>query len=146
MVACCLFPFESLKLGAALLNLAPVRPGIATRFIDSLALRESPERVSAEADGSPVPYRASFAAGGDHRNGRGDFKRHLPCNRQAHSRPADHARQTGMIPISHRVQPSFIEPMKARLVEHAPPGDWLYEIKLDGFRTLLERRGFGSPA
>jgi bifunctional non-homologous end joining protein LigD len=30
----------------------------------------------------------------------------------------------------------FVEPMKARLVDSAPPGDWLYEIKFDGFRAL----------
>ncbi len=32
--------------------------------------------------------------------------------------------------------PAFIEPMKARLAERPPDGDWIYEIKLDGFRTL----------
>ncbi|RYZ68566.1 MAG: ATP-dependent DNA ligase, partial [Proteobacteria bacterium] len=32
--------------------------------------------------------------------------------------------------------PKFAEPMKARLVERPPPGDWLYEVKLDGFRAL----------
>jgi len=32
--------------------------------------------------------------------------------------------------------PAFIEPMKARLTEHPLAGDWIYEIKLDGFRTL----------
>src|SRR4051794_10767531 len=35
----------------------------------------------------------------------------------------------------------FIEPMKARLVERAPPGDWIYEIKYDGFRTLALKNG-----
>jgi bifunctional non-homologous end joining protein LigD len=30
----------------------------------------------------------------------------------------------------------FIEPMKARLVESPPKGDWIYEIKFDGFRAL----------
>lgn len=30
----------------------------------------------------------------------------------------------------------FVEPMKARLVERPPAGDWIYEIKHDGFRTL----------
>ena len=32
--------------------------------------------------------------------------------------------------------PAFIEPMKARLAAAPPGGKWLYEIKLDGFRTL----------
>jgi bifunctional non-homologous end joining protein LigD len=35
----------------------------------------------------------------------------------------------------------FIEPMKARLVEKPPPGDWLYEIKLDGYRTIAIKEG-----
>jgi bifunctional non-homologous end joining protein LigD len=35
----------------------------------------------------------------------------------------------------------FIEPMKARLVERPQPGDWIYEIKLDGFRALAIKNG-----
>src|SRR5215203_3991678 len=37
----------------------------------------------------------------------------------------------------------FIPPMLARLVEDLPSGaDWLYELKLDGYRTLvLKKRG-----
>ena len=31
---------------------------------------------------------------------------------------------------------SFIEPMKALPVEKLPEGDWLYEIKFDGYRAL----------
>lgn len=30
----------------------------------------------------------------------------------------------------------FIEPMMAKLVDEAPPGEWSYEIKFDGFRAL----------
>jgi bifunctional non-homologous end joining protein LigD len=32
--------------------------------------------------------------------------------------------------------PGFVEPMKARLVAEAPAGDWMYEIKFDGWRAL----------
>jgi bifunctional non-homologous end joining protein LigD len=32
--------------------------------------------------------------------------------------------------------PAFVEPMKARLTERPPPGDWLYEIKWDGYRAM----------
>jgi bifunctional non-homologous end joining protein LigD len=35
----------------------------------------------------------------------------------------------------------FVEPMKARLVERAPAGDWIYEIKHDGFRVLAIKNG-----
>ena len=34
---------------------------------------------------------------------------------------------------------SFIEPMKALPVEKLPEGDWLYEIKHDGYRALLPK-------
>jgi bifunctional non-homologous end joining protein LigD len=36
---------------------------------------------------------------------------------------------------------SFIEPMKARLVNGPQPGEWLYEIKFDGYRALAFKRG-----
>jgi bifunctional non-homologous end joining protein LigD len=35
----------------------------------------------------------------------------------------------------------FVEPMKAQLAENPPPGDWLYEIKFDGFRALALKSG-----
>jgi bifunctional non-homologous end joining protein LigD len=37
--------------------------------------------------------------------------------------------------------PSFIEPMKALPVENLPEGDWLYEIKFDGYRALALKEG-----
>src|SRR5215472_199051 len=37
--------------------------------------------------------------------------------------------------------PSFIEPMKALPVEKLPEGDWLYEIKHDGYRALAFKNG-----
>ncbi|MBV8141329.1 MAG: non-homologous end-joining DNA ligase [Verrucomicrobia bacterium] len=37
--------------------------------------------------------------------------------------------------------PGFIAPMKAKLVESMPPGDWFYEIKFDGFRAIALRGG-----
>jgi bifunctional non-homologous end joining protein LigD len=38
--------------------------------------------------------------------------------------------------------PAFIEPMAARAVAHLPEGaDWLYELKLDGYRALLRKSG-----
>ena len=36
---------------------------------------------------------------------------------------------------------SFIEPMKALPVEMLPEGDWLYEIKFDGYRGLAFKEG-----
>jgi bifunctional non-homologous end joining protein LigD len=36
---------------------------------------------------------------------------------------------------------SFIEPMKALSVEKLPEGDWLYEIKHDGYRALAFKEG-----
>jgi bifunctional non-homologous end joining protein LigD len=37
--------------------------------------------------------------------------------------------------------PSFIEPMQALAVEKLPEGDWLYEVKLDGYRALAFKNG-----
>jgi bifunctional non-homologous end joining protein LigD len=37
--------------------------------------------------------------------------------------------------------PEFIEPMQAKLVAAPPDGEWLYEIKFDGFRALALRGG-----
>jgi bifunctional non-homologous end joining protein LigD len=37
--------------------------------------------------------------------------------------------------------PAFVEPMKAILVDSIRPGDWLYEIKFDGYRALALRGG-----
>jgi bifunctional non-homologous end joining protein LigD len=36
---------------------------------------------------------------------------------------------------------SFIEPMQALSVEKLPEGDWLYEVKLDGYRALAFKDG-----
>lgn len=35
--------------------------------------------------------------------------------------------------------PAFVEPMQAKLVESLPSGDWIYEIKFDGYRALALR-------
>ena len=37
--------------------------------------------------------------------------------------------------------PEFVEPMKAKLVESLSSGDWIYEIKFDGYRALALRGG-----
>jgi ATP-dependent DNA ligase len=31
--------------------------------------------------------------------------------------------------------------MQALLVDHLPQGDWLYEVKLDGYRALVFKNG-----
>jgi bifunctional non-homologous end joining protein LigD len=41
-----------------------------------------------------------------------------------------------------KAKPRFIEPMKPKLVEHAPTtGDWMYELKFDGIRALAIKDG-----
>jgi bifunctional non-homologous end joining protein LigD len=37
--------------------------------------------------------------------------------------------------------PAFVEPMKAQLVDSIRPGEWIYEIKSDGYRALALRGG-----
>jgi bifunctional non-homologous end joining protein LigD len=41
-----------------------------------------------------------------------------------------------------KAKPQFVEPMKARLVDDPPThGDWLYELKFDGFRAIAIKNG-----
>jgi hypothetical protein len=37
--------------------------------------------------------------------------------------------------------PEFVEPMQAKLVHSMRTGDWIYEIKFDGYRALALRGG-----
>jgi bifunctional non-homologous end joining protein LigD len=44
--------------------------------------------------------------------------------------------------VKKNARVEFVEPMKARLAESPPPkGDWIYEIKFDGFRALGFKNG-----
>jgi bifunctional non-homologous end joining protein LigD len=36
---------------------------------------------------------------------------------------------------------SFLEPMQALRVSELPAGDWLYEMKFDGYRALAFKSG-----
>jgi ATP-dependent DNA ligase len=36
--------------------------------------------------------------------------------------------------------PDFVEPMKAKLVASRPAGDWIYEIKFDGYCATAAKR------
>jgi bifunctional non-homologous end joining protein LigD len=45
------------------------------------------------------------------------------------------------VKLSSAPLPDFVEPMKAQLVDSIRPGDWLYEIKFDGYRALALRGG-----
>jgi bifunctional non-homologous end joining protein LigD len=43
-----------------------------------------------------------------------------------------------------QAKPHFIEPMYARAVQKLPDGkDWLYEIKLDGYRAFASNGSSG---
>jgi bifunctional non-homologous end joining protein LigD len=45
-------------------------------------------------------------------------------------------------PRSNTVRvPDFVAPMKAKLVDSRPAGNWIYEIKFDGYRALALRGG-----
>ena len=57
------------------------------------------------------------------------------------SRPRAGSPSSGRKPDLSAPVPAFIEPMKALLAESPPPGDWLYEIKFDGFRAIALKGG-----
>ena len=56
-----------------------------------------------------------------------------------HSQPTDTAKPGYRKSKTHL--PRFLEPMKAKLVDSAPVGDWIYEIKFDGWRALAMKGG-----
>jgi bifunctional non-homologous end joining protein LigD len=56
-------------------------------------------------------------------------------SRPAH-KPSKLVKRKSATPI-----PRFVEPMKAKLVDRMPSGNWIYEIKFDGFRALALRGG-----
>jgi ATP-dependent DNA ligase len=45
------------------------------------------------------------------------------------------------VKLSSAPLPDFVEPMKVQLVDSIRPGDWIYEIKFDGYRALALRGG-----
>jgi bifunctional non-homologous end joining protein LigD len=52
--------------------------------------------------------------------------------------------RAGTAKSSSKLTPKFIEPMKAQLVDAPPAGDWLFEIKFDGFRAMAFRDRKGT--
>jgi len=57
------------------------------------------------------------------------------------SGPMVRSRSAGRKSASSAPLPAFVEPMKALLVESPPRGEWLYEIKFDGFRAIALKGG-----
>jgi bifunctional non-homologous end joining protein LigD len=53
--------------------------------------------------------------------------------------------KSGMSQMRERLRegnlPDFVEPTKAKLVDSMRPGDWIYEIRFDGYRALALRGG-----
>ena len=62
------------------------------------------------------------------------IRENAECGRRASS--PTHSMQEGILRSL-----SFIEPMKALTVQELPEGDWLYEIKFDGYRALAFKEG-----
>jgi bifunctional non-homologous end joining protein LigD len=61
------------------------------------------------------------------------------------TQPTVSRQSIGVSKVSARIPaaplPDFVEPMKALLVDSIRPGDWVYEIKFDGYRALALRGG-----
>jgi bifunctional non-homologous end joining protein LigD len=54
-------------------------------------------------------------------------------------RPFNVSEDSGRIPTAPL--PGFVAPMQAMLVDSVRPGDWIYEIKFDGYRAAALRSG-----
>jgi bifunctional non-homologous end joining protein LigD len=83
------------------------------------------------------------------KNGSGSLKERLAAARESAKTPRKPAANTKGKPSAEagatRRKPAmkakFLEPMKARIVNKVPPGDWFYEIKFDGFRAVAYKEG-----
>jgi ATP-dependent DNA ligase len=60
--------------------------------------------------------------------------------RTVNRQPFEVSEVAGRIPTTTAV-PSFVAPMQAMLVDSIRPGDWIYEIKFDGYRAVALRSG-----
>src|SRR6185312_14600425 len=71
----------------------------------------------------------------------------MPFKSQAQRRKLAQLLVEGKIPNEtfeewNREFPRFIKPMTATLVQTVPEGqDWMYEVKLDGYRALILKSG-----
>lgn len=78
-------------------------------------------------------------------NGHGSLRERLAAARDAAKVPDKAAAKGKGRSAAARKKPAmkakFLEPMKARIENNVPPGDWLYEIKFDGFRAVTYKEG-----
>jgi len=71
--------------------------------------------------------------------GKPSLKEKIRAKARAHAEPAP---KTKTKPKKGKAKLKFVEPMMAKLEDEAPSkGDWLYELKFDGFRALALKDG-----
>jgi ATP-dependent DNA ligase len=61
----------------------------------------------------------------------------VASERAVSCQPFDVSEVTGRIPSARL--PCFVAPMQAMLVDSIRPGEWIYEIKFDGYRAVALR-------
>lgn len=66
------------------------------------------------------------------------------AKRPASAKSRKPARKTAARRKTSARTPEFLEPMKAKLVDAPPAGEWVYEIKFDGFRAMAYRDASGT--
>jgi bifunctional non-homologous end joining protein LigD len=71
---------------------------------------------------------------------RGKAKSARPVKTPARARPAKSAR-TSLEGARQLAMPDSLAPQLATLVESVPEGDWLYEVKFDGYRIMARIEG-----
>lgn len=77
-------------------------------------------------------------------NGHGSLKERLAAARESTKKPRKVAAtkaRTNSAKKKPAMKAKFLEPMKARIEDKVPVGDWIYEIKFDGFRAVTYKEG-----
>ena len=102
---------------------ASVRPISKKREDESAATGRTMKQIAAQRDAEWQSNRA-------------EKSKRTPKRKTMRKRDA--LRLPGDLPAG---KPRFIAPMKPRLLEQPPPGDWVYELKFDGIRLLAVKDG-----
>jgi bifunctional non-homologous end joining protein LigD len=81
----------------------------------------------------------------DSGNGHGSLKERLAAARESAKTPKKAVSKSKTAAKSTKRRPAlkakFLEPMKARIEDKVPSGDWIYEIKFDGYRAVTYKEG-----
>lgn len=122
---------------------ADMKPISAKRDDQSVLSKRSMKQIAAARDAEWQSNRA------EEKSGKQELRKRIQEKLKAQETTPPKLKSSRKSEIESRkfktfppTKPKFVEPMKAKLAETPPAsGDWLYELKFDGFRALAIKNG-----